>query len=77
MNKPAKIFTKMFRCKRCKEIVTCTSPKRITKAPEEDRCPDPQAPGGYWYCSYEEVEIVVVKPKKKPRTRYPKVYPDF
>lgn len=52
-------------CTRCEEIVQVFTPKgKSSKAPEEVRCPDPKAPGGYWYCSF--IELV---PKKKRKVK--------
>ena len=46
---------RVFRCTRCGNVITTNmSPKRIIED-SEDRCPNPKAPGGYWYCSYEEL----------------------
>lgn len=47
---------RVFRCIRCGNVITLSrdwTDKRIANL--EDRCPDPKAPGGYWYCSYEEL----------------------
>jgi len=50
---------RVFRCTRCGNLIsTNMSDKQVENF--EDRCPDPKAPGGYWYCSYEELV-----PKKK------------
>ena len=53
---------RVFRCKRCQNIVRSSSKNLVDDIYHEDKCPDPEAPGGYWYCDYEEL---VPKPKKK------------
>ncbi len=52
---------RVFRCKRCKKIVEASY--NLVTADTEHRCYDDKAPGGYWYCNYEE--LVPKKAKKK------------
>jgi hypothetical protein len=43
-------------CKRCRKLATCSAPTHEGAKPyNENRCPDVDAPGGYWYCSYNEL----------------------
>ncbi len=50
---------RVFRCTRCDNIVTATYD--LIAKDSEDHCPDPKAPGGYWYCNYEELVSKKVK----------------
>lgn len=61
---PSNMKAKMrvLRCKRCGNLVQTDVKWSIDRINDrfEDRCADPKAPGGYWYCKYEELV-----PKKK------------
>lgn len=64
-----KLSCKVWFCTRCQTIGQSYPGKghsiKDLKAPDEDRCPDPKAPGGYWYCSY--IELVPKKVRKGPK----------
>ena len=42
-------MSRVFRCRRCGNLVTSNTTKTVDKFSDsqEDRCPDPKAPGGY------------------------------
>jgi hypothetical protein len=48
---------RVLRCKRCGNLVQTDDERPVDVLTDrfEDHCPDPKAPGGYWYCSYEEL----------------------
>jgi DNA-directed RNA polymerase subunit RPC12/RpoP len=45
---------RVFRCVNCGNLIQTSATLKEVKD-SEVRCPDPTAPGGYWYCSYEQL----------------------
>lgn len=63
----AKMITRYWLCNRCKQICTCSGLFSENAIPgKEDKCPDPLAPGGYWYCKYIELVPVNTLIAEKP-----------
>jgi len=48
---------RVLRCRRCGNVVQTNDQRSVDTLTDifEDRCPDRNAPGGYWYCSYQEL----------------------